>query len=240
MLPQTKQVFMVVGSGPVGQFWRRELETEFRRFHDRLTFVWFDDLSVPETLRRSASLPDNSAIVYVIFGTDAAGAAYADERLFAELSAAANAPLFAALSVYLGAGVVGGSLLSIADLSRDTADVAVRLLNGAPPSSVRLPPRVAGATDIRLARAPAVGHPREPVAARERRALSRSEPVERIPGHGAERRRRAGRPIAPDRRTPVPAPRTPACRDGQPEEPGARRRRQSPRDDVGADQLDCP
>ena len=26
---------------------------------------------------------------------------------------------------------------------------------------------------------------------------------------------------------------------GQPEEPGARRRRQSPPDDVGADQLDC-
>ena len=133
LLPQTRQVFMVMGSGQVGQFWRRELENEFRRFHDRLTFVWFDDLSFPETLRRSASLPDNSAILYVIFGTDATGAAYADERVFAELHAAANAPLFAGQSVYLGAGIVGGSLLSIDDLSRDTADVAVRLLNGAPP-----------------------------------------------------------------------------------------------------------
>ena len=65
-----------------------------------------------------------------------------------------------------------------------------------------------------------------------------SEPVERIQGHGAERRRRAGGPIAPDRRAPVPAPRAPAGRDRQPEEPGARRRRQPPRDDVGADQLD--
>ena len=46
LLPQTRQVFMVVGSGPIGQFWRRELENEFRRFHDRLTFVWFDR-SVP-------------------------------------------------------------------------------------------------------------------------------------------------------------------------------------------------
>ena len=137
LLPQTRQVFMVMGSGPIGQFWRRELENEFRRFHDRLTFVWFDDLSLPEILRRCASLPDNSAIVYVTFGTDAAGAAYADERVFADLHATANAPLFAAHSVYLGAGVVGGSLLSIDDLSRDTADVAVRLLNGAPPSSIR-------------------------------------------------------------------------------------------------------
>ena len=168
---------MVMGSGQLGQFWRRELENEFRRFHDRLTFVWFDDLSLPEILRRCASLPDNSAIFYVTFGTDAAGAAYADERVFADLHAAANAPLFAAHSVYLGAGVVGGSLLSIDDLSRDTADVAVRLLNGAPPSSIRRTATAARATDIRLARVTAVGHPREPVAAGQRRALSRSEPV---------------------------------------------------------------
>ena len=106
--------------------------------------MWFDDLSLPEILRRCASLPDNSAIFYVTFGTDAAGAAYADERVFADLHAAANAPLFAAQSVYLGAGIVGGSLLSIDDLSRDTADVAVRLLNGAAPRSVRVPPQLPG------------------------------------------------------------------------------------------------
>ena len=144
LLPQTRQVFMVVGPGQSGQFWRRELENEFARFQDRLTFAWFDHLSVPEMLRRSANLPDNSAIVYVIFGTDAAGAAYADDRLFAELHAAANAPLFAGHSVFLGAGAVGGSLLSIDELSRETADVAVRLLNGVPPSSVRVPPKLAG------------------------------------------------------------------------------------------------
>ena len=144
LLPQTKQVFMVTGSGQVGQFWRRELENEFRRFHDRLTFNWFEDLSFREALLRSASLPDNSAILYIIFGTDGTGAAFADERLFAELHATANAPLFAGQSVYLGAGIVGGPLLSIDELSRDTADVAVRLLNGESPGSVRMPPHVPG------------------------------------------------------------------------------------------------
>ena len=144
LLPQTRQVFMVTGSGQVGQFWRRELENEFRRFHDRLTFVWFEDLSFREALLRTASLPDNSAILYIIFGTDGTGAAFADERLFAELHATANAPLFAGQSVYLGAGIVGGSLLSIDDLSRDAADVAVRLLNGESPGSVRVPPHVPG------------------------------------------------------------------------------------------------
>ena len=139
VLPQTRQVFMVTGSGQIGKFWRRELEEQFTRFHDRLTFVWFDDLSLPEILRRSANLPANSAIFYLTFGTDAAGAAYADERVLADLHATANAPLFAAHSVYLGAGVVGGSLMAIDELSRRTADVAIRLLNGASPRSITVP-----------------------------------------------------------------------------------------------------
>ena len=44
----------------------------------------------------------------------------------------------------MGAGIVGGTLMSIDDLSRDTADVAVRLLNGASPSSIRRPPQLPG------------------------------------------------------------------------------------------------
>ena len=164
VLPQTKQVFMVIGSGPFASSGAAS-SRRIQAIYDRLTFIWSDDLSVAEILRRSASLPADSAIFYFMFGTDAAGAAYADERVFAELHAAANAPLLAAQSVYMGMGIVGGSLLSIADLGRDRADVAVRLLNGAPPSSLRVPPR-RGATDLRLARAAAMGHPREPVAAR--------------------------------------------------------------------------
>ena len=139
LLPQTKQVFMVMGSGQLGQFWHRELDDQFKRFQDRLTFVWFDDLSLPEILRRSASLPDHSAIFYLTFGTDAAGAAYADDRVLADLHAAANAPLFAGTTCYFGTGIVGGSLMAIDDLSGRTADVAVRLLHGEAPKSISVP-----------------------------------------------------------------------------------------------------
>ena len=53
-------------------------------------------------------------------------------------------PLFAAHSVYLGAGIVGGRLMSIDDLGRNTADAAIRILNGASPSSVSVPPQSPG------------------------------------------------------------------------------------------------
>ena len=144
LLPDTKQVFMVMGSGLLSRFWRQEFDEGFRRFHDRLTFVWSEELSLSEILRHSANLPRHSAIFYLTFGTDAQGAAYADDRVLADLHATANAPLFGMQSVYLGSGVVGGTMMSIDNLAGNTADVALRLLNGAPPGSIKVPPQRPG------------------------------------------------------------------------------------------------
>jgi signal transduction histidine kinase len=144
LLPQTRQVFVVAGSGLLSKFWRRELDEEFKRFQDRLTFIWSEELSLPEILRHCASLPRDSAIFYLTFGTDAQGGAYADERVLAELHATSNTPLFGMQSVYFGSGVVGGTMMSTDSLARNTADVAVRLLNGTPPVSINLPPQRPG------------------------------------------------------------------------------------------------
>jgi signal transduction histidine kinase len=144
MLPLTRQVFMVMGSGPLARFWRVQLEKEFRRFGDRLTFIWSDDLSLADILRRCARLPDHSAIFYLAFGSDAVGGTYADDRVLAELHATANAPMFGVQSVMLGTGIVGGRMIPDEDLSRNIADVAVRILNGASPESVKVPTQQLG------------------------------------------------------------------------------------------------
>ena len=122
----------------------------------------------------------------------------------------------------------------------DTADVAVRLLSGTPPGRIRVPPRLAGQPTFDWRELQRWGIPESrlpPGSVVRYRAPSLWQ---RILGHGAERRRRAGRPIASDRRAPVPAPRTAAGRERQPTEPGARRRRQPPPDDVGADAARSP
>jgi len=144
LLPDTKQVFMIMGAGPLGAFWHRELEAQFKGLQNRLTFVWSDKLSYPEILRQCAQLPRNSVIFYFTFGTDALGGAYADERVLADLHAAANAPIFGVQSVYMGTGVVGGAMSSLDQLSRTAADAAVRLLNGEPPGSIKVPPQTPG------------------------------------------------------------------------------------------------
>jgi signal transduction histidine kinase len=144
LLPETRQVFVVLGSGSLGQFWHERLERDFKRFQDRVSFAWSSDLSLAEMLSRCANLPKNSAIFYLTFGTDASGTAYADERVVAELRVHANAPLFAVQSPYMGSGIVGGRLVDMDELARNTADAAIRILNGTPSSGIGFVTRRAG------------------------------------------------------------------------------------------------
>jgi signal transduction histidine kinase len=139
VLPDTKHVFMVIGSGSLGRFWRQALEEEFARFRGRLTFDWSDELSLPDIVRRVARLPSHSAIVYLTFGTDAQGGAYADQQVLDDIRGAANAPMFGGQSSLLGHGIVGGSMISIGGLARNTADVAARIVNGPPAPGLGVP-----------------------------------------------------------------------------------------------------
>jgi signal transduction histidine kinase len=154
LLPETRNVFFVMGSGPVAAFWQTELQRNFDSFGNRLTFIWSQDLSYEQTLQRAESLPPHSAIFYLTAGTFATGSWQGDEKTLADLSARANAPIFGALSPWLGAGVVGGRLLDLDDIGDVMADVVVRILNGESPGSIRIPPksRGPGVFDARLLR----------------------------------------------------------------------------------------
>ena len=144
VLPQTRQVFVVVGSGQLARFWHQELLKEFEQFQGRLTFLWSDDMSLPDILDRSAKLPRDSAILYITLGNDAKGGAYADERVLTDLHAASKSPLFSTQSVMLGYGVVGGTMMSIDDMSHSAASTAAKLLNGSSPRSISVPPQSPG------------------------------------------------------------------------------------------------
>jgi PAS domain S-box-containing protein len=143
LLPDTRTIFVVVGASPFEQFWRAEVKRGFRRFEGRLTFIWTNELSFEEMLKRGAVLPPQSAIFYGVLSVDAKGFRHVEERTLSALHAAANAPIFGLHSTQLGRGIVGGPLLSLEDLSRNTATVAVRMLRGESPQSLTTPTQVA-------------------------------------------------------------------------------------------------
>jgi signal transduction histidine kinase len=143
LLPDTRTVFVVIGASQFEQFWLKEVKRGLRRFEGRLTFIWTNELSFEEILKRCASLPPHSAIFYGVLSSDAKGVRHPEERTLGAFHAAANAPIFGLHSTQLGRGIVGGPLLSIEDLSRNTATVAVRMLRGESPQSLTTPTQIA-------------------------------------------------------------------------------------------------
>jgi signal transduction histidine kinase/ABC-type uncharacterized transport system substrate-binding protein len=148
LLPDTRTIMVVIGASKVEQFWLEEVKRTFHPFESRVTFIWTNRLSLAELLERAASLPPHSAIFYGILSMDATGAPQMEEPVLDALHGAANAPMFGLHSHQLGHGIVGGPLLSLPAVSRDTCAVALRLLRGEPPARIQARTLVAGAPTV--------------------------------------------------------------------------------------------
>jgi signal transduction histidine kinase len=140
VLPDTANIAVVIGDSPLERFWVRQLHRDFQPFTGRVKFDWFNELPVEEMLKRVRNLPPRSAIYYATVRVDAHGVPQEDDHLFAQLRAAAPAPIFTYIDTGFGNGIVGGPMFSVAQIARESAGAAIRILNGERPDGVKTPP----------------------------------------------------------------------------------------------------
>jgi signal transduction histidine kinase len=142
LLPETRTVMVVVGASQLEQFWLQQMKRDFRRFSGRLQFVWTNELSFAEIVQRCRTMPGQSAIFFAILSLDGKGEPRVDGDTVASLHAVANVPMFGLYGI--GHGIVGGPLLSTDELSQKTAQVALRVLAGETPGSIKTPTQRSG------------------------------------------------------------------------------------------------
>ena len=140
VLPDTKDVTVVVGTSPVEKFWKEAIGKELEPLADRIRLSWTDHLSFEEFLKQARTLPPNSAIFWELMIVDAAGVVHEGGTALSRLHAVANAPIFSYDESFFGREIVGGPLLLVADSSRQTAAVAARILNGEKAGEIRVSP----------------------------------------------------------------------------------------------------
>ncbi len=85
-------------------------------------------------------------VLYTTLFRDGAGKSFVPHEAVKQISAAANAPVFGFLDQFLGHGIVGGKLYSLARQGSDAARVALQIMGGAEPS--KLPMLTEGATEL--------------------------------------------------------------------------------------------
>lgn len=151
ILPRTTNIEVVTSNSPFERFWLAELRRDTQHFNDRVRFHWLNELPFDQIRLRLAGLPRNSVILYGLMVVDAAGVPYEQEHGLDVLRRESNAPIFGVFDNQLGRGIVGGPLYPYQEVSRVSAAVALRILNGAPAGSPAHIFRAVG-TRLRLAR----------------------------------------------------------------------------------------
>jgi signal transduction histidine kinase len=140
VLPDTKDVIVVVGSSPIEKFWKEAIGKQAAPLTNRIKLSWTDELPFEELLKQASALPPHTAIFWELMIVDAAGVVHEGNLPLERLHAVANAPIFSYDESFFGNGIVGGPLLLVADTSRLTATVAVRILKGEKAGDIKVSP----------------------------------------------------------------------------------------------------
>ena len=140
VLPDTKDVIVVVGSSPIEKFWKEAIGKQAAPLTNRIELSWTDELPFEELLKQASALPPHTAIFWELMIVDAAGVVHEGNLPLERLHAVANAPIFSYDESFFGNGIVGGPLLTVADTSRLTATVAVRILKGEKAGDIKVSP----------------------------------------------------------------------------------------------------
>jgi signal transduction histidine kinase len=140
VLPDTKDVIVVVGSSPIEKFWKEAIGKQAAPLTNRIKLSWTDELPFEELLKQASALPPHTAIFWELMIVDAAGVVHEGNLPLERLHAVANAPIFSYDESFFGNGIVGGPLLTVADTSRLTATVAVRILKGEKAGDIKVSP----------------------------------------------------------------------------------------------------
>ena len=108
------------------------LAPHLQRYQVRALF----DMAYDDVLKELARLPRDTIVLQISFFADAAGRRFFQTALAEGIAAASSAPVYSALSVVLGRGVVGGYMHSFEDQGAAAADIALEILAGKDPTTL--------------------------------------------------------------------------------------------------------
>ncbi len=92
--------------------------------------------TLEQTLSTLATLPKDTITVFISYYGDSADQGFVPERMLPIFSAIANRPLYGWADLYLGHGVVGGSLIKLEAWGETFGDLALRVVHGENPGEI--------------------------------------------------------------------------------------------------------
>jgi len=107
-----------------------------RPYEKKYRFLWLTDKTMDELIQTVSTPLKKTIILYLSVIKDTAGNKYIPVHACRMIAQAAKAPVYALWSGTIGAGAIGGYVLSGEKIGKQTADMCLKILNGEKPSNI--------------------------------------------------------------------------------------------------------
>ena len=134
--PEARRVLVVTGNSDQDRLQRERAQTDFRKYESRAEFTYLNNLTLEELKGQLAALPKNCIVIYLLFGTDRAGNKYSGPEALSMIAPTSGAPIYGNSDTFMGAGIVGGSLLNYEAIGKQLGEVSLRVLAGEKPQDI--------------------------------------------------------------------------------------------------------
>jgi signal transduction histidine kinase len=134
--PRVSRVFVITGASEFDRVFEQRAREQFREYERRARIDYIPPMPVEQLQRFVSTAPADSIVYFASFYDDGAGHKLIPQDVLASLAHVASVPLYCWPEMTLGLGIVGGDLMSEEGIARQTAAVAVRVLQGEAPDSI--------------------------------------------------------------------------------------------------------
>jgi len=138
LYPSTRRILVVLGASAYERGQAGQGRILFAPFAPRVELTYTNDLTLEQLESRVKELADTDLVLFGSLLQDAAGRDFEGTEPLARISAASRRPVFGVIYEDLGAGILGGELVSMELSGKVSAQLAQRILAGERASSIPL------------------------------------------------------------------------------------------------------
>jgi signal transduction histidine kinase len=134
--PRVARVYVITGASEYDRFFEQLARNQFREYERHTAIDYVPPMPFDQLRQFVSTAPADSIIYFASFYDDGAGHKLIPQDVLASLAPVASVPMYCWPEMTLGLGIVGGDLMSEEGIARQTAAVAVRVLEGEAPASI--------------------------------------------------------------------------------------------------------
>src|SRR5262249_31054286 len=130
LVPDAEHIAIVIGASDNERAWYERVYEETQAAAPGINVIPLLGLEKDELVRRVASLPNHTVLIWGTYRRDPIGTSYPPNEVFAEVHRAAAVPIFGLFEYDLGSGIVGGQMLDINRQGEEAGKLLARIVNG--------------------------------------------------------------------------------------------------------------